>query len=73
MADPPRYPDTSDEPGDDTGVKPDRGTTTGLAPWQKVVGIIGLVVLLVIVLFVVLQVTGVGGHTPPIQHGMGVP
>ena len=69
MADRPPNPET----GDDTALGPDQASAPGLAPWQKVVGIIGLVVLLVIVLFVVLQVTGVGGHTPPIQHGMGVP
>lgn len=32
--------------GDDTGVGPDRGVTIGMGPWQKVVGIIGIVVLL---------------------------
>jgi len=41
MADPP-IPDT----GDDTGVEPDRGATTGTSSWQKMVGIIGIVVVL---------------------------
>jgi hypothetical protein len=42
--------------------------TSGLAPWQKVVGIIGLVVVLLVVIGFL-----IGGHTPPIQHGTGLP
>jgi hypothetical protein len=42
MADPPRDPDTRD----DSGVEPDRKSTTGTSRWQKVVGIIGIVVVL---------------------------
>ncbi|MGH8945633.1 MAG: hypothetical protein ACRDVL_05750 [Acidimicrobiia bacterium] len=49
---------------DDTGVS-ESDKSRGLAPWQKVVGIIGLVVLLVVVLGLFIG----GGHTPPIQHG----
>jgi hypothetical protein len=43
-------------------MKPDRGSTSGMARWQKVVAIIGLVVLVVVVLIL----TGVfgSGHTP---------
>lgn len=61
MADSPRFPDP-DTNTDDTGVGPDRRSSTGIARWQKVVAIIGLVVLLVIVL----MLTGVfgSGHTP---------
>jgi hypothetical protein len=44
MADPPPYPDT----GDDAGEERDRGSTTGTSRWQKVVGIIGLVVVLLV-------------------------
>jgi len=57
MADPPAYPDT----GDDTGVGPDGGSTTGTPRWVKVFGIIAVVV---VVLFVVLLVFGSGGHGP---------
>lgn len=42
MADPPRDPDTRD----DSGVEPDRKSTTGTSRWQKVVGIIGILVVL---------------------------
>jgi hypothetical protein len=65
MTDQPRHPDSNADTRDDTGVEPDRGKTTGLARWQKVIGIIVLVLILV---FVILQVTGVGGglgdHVP---------
>jgi membrane-associated phospholipid phosphatase len=47
-------------------VGPDRGKS-GLATWQKVVGIIGLLVILVIVIALLVG----GGHTPPVQHGAG--
>lgn len=42
MADPPSFPDVSD----DTGVGPERGATARTSRWQKAVGIIGLVVVL---------------------------
>ena len=59
MADPPPYPDT----GDDTGVAPHRGSTTGTPRWVYVFGIIAIVLVL---LFVILHLTGggLGGHTP---------
>jgi hypothetical protein len=75
MADPPPYPDT----GDDTGVGPERGSTTSTPLWVKVSGAIALVLVL---LFVVLMLTGghgpgrhtgLGGHTPPSsvkEHGV---
>jgi hypothetical protein len=67
MADPPRYPDS----GDDTGVGPDRESTTGTPRWVKVFGIIAAVLVL---LFVIMVLTGhgpgrhmfggLGGQTP---------
>jgi hypothetical protein len=65
MADSRRDVDAGDDNG--VGVGPDRRKSNGLAPWQKVVGIIGLLVLLV----VVIALLAGGGHTPPVQHGMG--
>ena len=54
--------------GDDSGPGVRRGSgKTGLAFWQKVVAILGLLVLLVIVIVLVVG----GGHTPPVQHGAG--
>jgi hypothetical protein len=65
MADSPHDVDAGDDNG--VGVGPDRGKS-GLATWQKVVGIIGLLVVLVIVIALLVG----GGHTPPVQHGMGL-
>lgn len=50
--------------GSGPGVGPGSGQP-GLAFWQKVVGIIGLLVVLVIVIALLVG----GGHTPPVQHG----
>ena len=63
MADPPPYPDSNGDTGDDTRVRPDRGSTTGTPRWVKVFGIIALVLVL---LFVILHLTGggLGRHTP---------
>ncbi len=55
MANRPPYPDTDN----DTGVGPDRESTTGTPRWVKVFGIIALVVVL---LFVILMFGG--GHDP---------
>ncbi|MGH8774721.1 MAG: hypothetical protein ACRDWI_05950 [Jiangellaceae bacterium] len=72
MADPPRYPDT----GDETGVGPDRRSTTGTPRCVKVSGVVALVVVL---LFVILMLTGVGRehgpdrHTPPGEAGGRTP
>ena len=52
----------------DADVKPERKKSIGLAPWQKVLGIIGVVVLLVVVIGFLS-----GGHISPIQHGAGLP
>ncbi len=58
MADPPSAPTSPD----DTGVGPDRESTTGTPRWVKVFGIIaGVVVLLLVIL---LFVRGPGGHGP---------
>lgn len=64
MADPP--PDGATD--DDSGMNAERNGT-GLAPWQKVVGIIGLLVVLVVIIALIAG----GGHTPPVQHGMRLP
>ncbi|MDQ3533576.1 MAG: hypothetical protein M3456_14655 [Actinomycetota bacterium] len=66
MADPPPYPDSNGDTGDDTGVGPDRESTTGTPRWVKVFGIIALVVVLlfVIVLFTRGPHLGPGDHTP---------
>jgi hypothetical protein len=70
MADPPPSPRTDD----DTGVRPDRESTTGTPRWVKVFGIIAL---LLVLLFVIALLTGnhgpgrhaasgdAGGHAPP--------
>jgi hypothetical protein len=57
VADPPPYPDSSSDTGDDTSSTP---------RWVKVFGIIALVVVL---LFVILMFTrGPGGHHGPGRH-----
>jgi hypothetical protein len=61
MPDAPTYPDA----GDDAGVRPDPGSTTGTPRWVKVSAII---VLVVVVLIVVLLVTGAGGPHGPSRH-----
>jgi hypothetical protein len=60
MAAPP-YPDSNGDTGDDTGVGPDRGSTTGTPRWVKVFGVIALVL---VVLLVILMLTGRGNHGP---------
>jgi hypothetical protein len=47
--------------GDDAGVRPDRGSTTGAPRWVKVFAASVLVLALVIVVMIV---TGRGGHGP---------
>jgi hypothetical protein len=77
MADPPPSPDTSD----DTGVGPDRGSTSGTPRWVKVFGIIAAVVVLLLVILLLTggghgpsrHTGGLGGHTPPIEHAMQQP
>ncbi len=60
MADLPSYPD-------DTGVGPGRGATTGMARWQKVVGVIGLIVVLGLGILM-FSGGGLGSHGPG-RHG----
>jgi hypothetical protein len=57
MADTPASPGT----GDDTGVGPDRESSTGTPRWVKVFGVIAFVV---VVLFVVVMLIGGGEHGP---------
>jgi hypothetical protein len=58
MASPPHYPDTDE----DTGVGPDRESTTGTSRWVYVFWIIGIALIL---LMVVLHLTGTIG---PVHH-----
>ncbi len=79
MADPPPYPDSNSDTGDD--VRTDRGSTTTTPRWVKVFEIIAIVL---VFLFVILHLTGGGlgrhtpsggpdDHTPPIKHGVQQP
>ena len=75
MADPPLYPDSNSDTGDDTRVRPDRGSTTSTPRWVKVSGIIAIVLVLP---FVIMHLTGggLGGHTRPssvTEHGVQQP
>ena len=49
-------------PGDDTGVGPDRGSTSSTPRWVKVFGIILIVVLVLLFLIQHLVFAGMGGH-----------
>ncbi len=60
MADPTRYPDTDN----DTGVGPDRESTTGTPRWVKVFGIIALVVVLLFAILMFTRGPSGGGHGP---------
>ena len=55
------------EAGDDNGIAPDGGSTTGMPRWVKV---FGLIVLALIALFIILNL--VGDHGPG-RHGRGAP
>jgi hypothetical protein len=71
MADLPPYRDSNG----DTGVGPDRGSTTSTPRWVKMFGLIALVLVL---LFVILHLTGrgLGRHTLPsrvTEHGVHQP
>jgi hypothetical protein len=69
MGDPPPYPDSEGETGDETGVGPDRESKPGMPRWVKVSGII---VGVLVVLVVVLALTGVlGGKHGPGRHVPG--
>lgn len=65
MADLPDSPET----GDDTGVEPDRGPTTGTPRWVKVFGVV-VIVLVLLLAVVLLFGGGPGGHGPG-RHGGG--
>lgn len=65
MADPPPYPDSNGDTGDDTRVRPDRGSPPGIPLWMKVSGIIVIALVLV---FVILKLTGLGGDHGPGRH-----
>ncbi len=60
MTDPPAYTDT----GDDTRVRPDRGSTTGTPRWVK---ILGTIVIVLVLLFAIMMFVGGGSHGPG-QH-----
>jgi hypothetical protein len=45
----PPFPDSNGDTGDDTGVGPDRGSTTSTPRWVKVSGIIVIVLVLLFV------------------------
>ena len=62
MADPPSYPDSNGDPGDDRGVGLDRDSPPSAPPWVYAFGIIAIVLVL---LFVVLHLTG----NSPMGHG----
>ena len=65
MADPPPYLDSNSDTGDDTRVRPERGSTTSTPRWVKVFGTIALVLVL---LFVIMMLTGRGGSHGPGRH-----
>ena len=72
MADLSPYPDSNGDAGDDTGVGPGGGSTTGTPRWVKMFGIIAIILVLAVV---ILHLTGrgLGGHTPsPSVTGHGV-
>lgn len=62
MADQPPYPDSNSDTGDDNRTP----------RWVKVFGIIAIVLVLG---FVILHLTGsgLGRHTPPVEHGVKQP
>jgi hypothetical protein len=65
MADPPPYPASNGDTGDDTGGGPDRGSTSSTPRWVKVFGIIGgILVLLVVIMMLIGGEHGPGRHTP---------
>jgi len=65
MADPPPYPDSNSDTGDDTRVRPDRGSPPSIPRWVKVFGIIVIVLVLLVGIIVF---TGIGGQHGPGRH-----
>jgi hypothetical protein len=62
--DTPPYPDSNSNNGDDTRVRPNRGSPPKTPRWVKVSGII---VIVLVLLYVALELSGAGGG----QHGPG--
>lgn len=62
MADPPPCPG-ADEPGDDTGARPDRSPTTGAPRW-----VLGMVIVIAIVLVLLIVVSHLSGVVGPGAH-----
>jgi hypothetical protein len=54
----------SPDAGDDTGVGPDRGSTSSYPGTPRWVKVSGIVVLVLVLLVVVVMVAGGGGHGP---------
>ena len=64
IANPPPYPDSNSDTGDDTRVRPGR-EYPGIPRWVKVSGIIFISLVL---LFVIMMLTGRGGSHGPGRH-----
>jgi len=66
MADPPRYPDSNSDTGDDTRVRPTADRPPSTPRWVKVFGIIVIVVVLLVaaMMFMGGGEHGPGRHTP---------
>ena len=65
MADPPPYPGSNSETGEDIRARPDRGSTTSTPRWVKAFGILAFVLVL---LLVIMMLTGRGGSHDPGRH-----
>ncbi len=65
MANPPPYSDSNSDTGDDTRVRPDRGSTTRTPRWVMIVGII---ILVLVLLYAIMMLAGVGGEHGPGRH-----
>ena len=74
MTDPPRYPDSNSDTGDDTRVRPGR-EYPGTPRWVKVLGIIVIFVVLlaVAIMFIGGGEHGPSRHTPSADAGGQVP
>jgi hypothetical protein len=63
--DTPPYPDSNSNNGDDTRVRPNRGSPPKTPRWVKVSGII---VIVLVLLYVALELSGAGGGHGPGRH-----
>jgi hypothetical protein len=72
MAEPPPYPDSDSNSGDDTPPGPERGSPPSAPRWVKV---FGAIIIAAALLFLILHLTGHrhGGHTPHLKHGAQQP